>query len=62
MVDLLYAELGKYTVIRPCDGPVHALRHGQPWRDYTGDELVLALSLKVVELSNALSDLKSRLA
>lgn len=55
---------GKYTFIQHPDGSSEALRHGLPWRDCTGDNLVFCLaqdvdSLRcyVAELKGALNDL-----
>ncbi len=41
---------GKYTV--QCDetGKLWALRNGKPWRDLTGDKLILALASRIDEL------------
>lgn len=41
---------GKYTVIQYDDGRLCALRYGEPWRDLTGDKLVLALAQEVERL------------
>lgn len=35
---------GKYTVAQTPDGRLSALRNGEPWRDLTGDKLVLCLA------------------
>lgn len=45
-------EGGKYTVVRD-GGNMHALRHGEPWRDLTGDKLVGALCARIDELEAA---------
>lgn len=34
----------KYTLIQEADGRLHTLRHGEPWRDCTGDKLILTLA------------------
>ena len=39
----LKLEDGKYEIRRHDDGHMDALRHGEPWRDLTGDKLVGAL-------------------
>jgi len=43
---------GKYTIMNDLEtgGGIRALRYGEEWRDLTGDNLVLALYQKVVEL------------
>lgn len=35
---------GKYTVVQTPDGRLAARRNGEPWRDLTGDKLVLCLA------------------
>ena len=41
---------GKYTVVFPPNGGLHALRHGEAWRDLTGDGMVLAMLQEVQRL------------
>jgi hypothetical protein len=41
---------GKYTIQRHDNGQIHALRYGQPWRDLTGDGMVLALFHEIQDL------------
>lgn len=41
---------GKYTYIRYEQGGQEALRYGDPWRELTGDNLILFLGFKVEEL------------
>ena len=44
---------GKYTVIFEEEtGAMRAERYGQPWRDLTGDGMVLAMLQKIDELHN----------
>jgi hypothetical protein len=43
-------ENGKYTVIQDAKGFLHAMRHSEPWRDCTGDKLILGLAQTVDEL------------
>lgn len=45
---------GKYTVVLPVDGKLHALRYGQPWRDCVGDGLILSFAQEVERLRDAL--------
>lgn len=42
-------EGGKYRVIMAAGGRFHALRHGQEWRDLTGDKLIFALAHELAE-------------
>lgn len=50
--DLLAVSVcgGKYKVLQDCKGKVSALRHGEAWRDCTGDGLILALAQEIVSL------------
>jgi len=41
---------GKYTVIQKPNGGLEALRYGEPWRDCTGDGLILALAQEIESL------------
>jgi hypothetical protein len=43
-------ESEKYTVIFYSDGRLEALRHGEPWRTFAGDKLVLAMLQEVARL------------
>jgi len=55
---------GKYTVVLPEDGKLHALRYGEPWRECVGDGLILALAQDVGALRQKvveLEDCKARL-
>lgn len=45
---------GKYTVILPKEGGMYALRHGERWRDLTGDGMVLALVAEIDKLRGEL--------
>lgn len=45
-------EDGKYTVILPRNGGLHALRYGEKWLDLTGDGLILALAYRIAELED----------
>lgn len=48
---------GKYRVIHENGANFHATRHGEPWRDLTGDGLVLAMAQQIEDLYSALEDL-----
>lgn len=39
----LKLEDGKYEIRRHDNGSMDALRHGEPWRDLTGDKLIGAM-------------------
>lgn len=43
-------KVGDYTVIHENGTNFHALRHGEKWRDLTGDNLVLALVNRIEQL------------
>lgn len=43
-------KVEKYTVIHENGTNFHALRHGEKWRDLTGDNLVLALVSRIEQL------------
>ena len=47
---------GKYTVVQTPDGRLAARRNGEPWRDLTGDKLVLCLAQ---ELEVARAEIRS---
>jgi hypothetical protein len=53
--------VGEYTVIQEPDGRLHALRHGQPWREMLGDNLVLSLAQEVERLREQLEYVRLRL-
>lgn len=48
---------GKYTVILPAAGGLHALRHGEKWRDCLGDGLILALAQDLQDAREAIEKL-----
>lgn len=45
---------GQYTVIFHQDGRLEALRYRQPWRDLTGDQLILSMACDITFLRNKL--------
>lgn len=46
-------EEGKYTVLHKEDhGGVTVLRHGEPWRNETGDGFILAMVHRILELES----------
>lgn len=48
-------EVDGYTVVFEADRRLHALRHGQPWRDCVGDNLILCLAMEVERLRGELA-------
>lgn len=50
-------EDGKYTLVMPHAGPLHALRYGEEWRDLTGDNFVLSLGQEIERLRTALKEI-----
>ena len=53
-------DWGKYTVIQDEKGHVRALRHGEEWRDCTGDGLILALAQEVEHLRERINNSKDK--
>lgn len=52
-------EDGKYTVLHDEQhGGVTVLRYDEPWRNETGDKLILAMVNKIVELQEEVDSLK----
>lgn len=54
-MESLEFEDGKYTVCRE-DGNFYALRHGEAWRDLTGDKLVSSMFSDILELRGVLKE------
>lgn len=50
---------GKYAV-KFDDGKITATRNGEPWRDLTGDKLVLAMLTEVETLEHKLATAQAR--
>lgn len=48
---------GKYTIVHESDGSLRAERHGMPWRELTGDKLVLAMAHCIQDLQHRLHKL-----
>jgi hypothetical protein len=51
---------GKYTVTHDNGAGFRALRYGEPWRDLTGDGLVLALVQEIEELREKVKKYESQ--
>lgn len=44
----------KYTLLQKADGALSANRHGEPWRDLTGDKMIGALAVELEETRDVL--------
>ena len=51
-------EGGKYTYVFEPGGGSQVLRHGQPWRDVTGDKLIYCMAAEIEELRGKLEKVK----
>jgi len=58
----LRVVVGEYAVEQRVDGSVRAERHGVPWRDCIGDNLVLALAQEVADLRERMAQVRAALA
>ena len=61
MIFELPLEEGKYTVLYD-NGKIEVLRHGEPWRNETGDGFLNALLMSHIELEFELAEVKDGLA
>lgn len=52
-------ENDKYTINITKEGKIKVLRYGEPWRDCTGDKLILALVHEIDSLRTKLADTES---
>lgn len=50
---------GKYTYIVHQNGKQEALRYGVPWRDLTGDGLILCMAEEIYRLRNEIEAAKA---
>lgn len=55
--EVVSLEEGKYRLIRYKNGALSALRHGEPWRDLTGDKLVGALLDRLLDAEAHLKEI-----
>lgn len=60
MIFELPLEEGKYTVLYD-NGKIEILRHGEPWRNETGDGFLNALLMSHIELEHKLYEAKEEL-
>ncbi len=51
---------GKYTVLHEHGMNLRALRYGEPWRDLTGNGLILALVQEIEQLKSSQSTKRPR--
>lgn len=51
----------KYTIIFYDDGSMKALRNGEPWRDLTGDGMVLAMLQEIDDLKEKQDQLEGHI-
>lgn len=54
-------EHGKYRVIFDSYSGFRALRYGEPWRDLTGDNLIMTMAFRIEELENKLKEISNNL-
>lgn len=52
---------GKYEYVRQPDFRAHVYRHGEEWRDVTGDGFILALVQRIEELEEAAGALAAKM-
>ena len=50
---------GKYTAIMEANGRLHALRHGEPWQDLSGNKLVYSLAAELEDARKRLAEVHS---
>ncbi len=55
----LLLEEGKYKVLYN-EGNIEILRHGEPWRNETGDGFLHALLMSHIDLEMVLPEMKSK--
>jgi hypothetical protein len=58
MTTVLILDGGKYTVRHEHGTNLRADRHGQPWRDLSGDGLILAMAQRIEELEAKVATLE----
>lgn len=51
---------GKYTIKHENGRNLRAERYGEPWRDLTGDGLILAMAYEIEELREAVQEFVDR--
>ena len=56
--ELITLDDGKYTLVHDL-GNFHAMHHGAPWQDLTGNKMVYACFCEIAELRKRLSEVHS---
>lgn len=54
--ELMEATVQEYTVTQTTEGRLVVLRYGKEWKDYTGENCVLALLTEIVSLKEQLAE------
>ena len=49
---------GKYTIIQDASGRTSVLRHGEEWRDSTGDNVILGAAYEIQKLHDRIKRLE----
>ena len=49
---------GKYTIIQDASGRTSVLRHGEEWRDSTGDNVILGAAYEIQKLQDRIKRLE----
>lgn len=49
---------GKYTIIQDASGRTSVLRHGEEWRDSTGDNVILGAAYEIQKLQERIKQLE----
>lgn len=55
-------RLNEYEVVYESGGVFEVTRNGEPWRNLTGDNLVLSMFMKIQELISERDNLKEQIA
>lgn len=53
-------KVNEYEVVMEPTGRLHALRHGDEWRDCVGDQLVLVMAMEIERLREREQDLAEK--
>ena len=48
----------KYTIIQDASGRTNVLRYGEPWRDVTGDNVILGAAYEIDKLQSRIKRLE----
>lgn len=60
MSDMINVSIcdGKYTIIQDASGRTKLLRHGEPWRCVTGDNVILGAAYEIEKLQERIKQLE----